>query len=102
MGVLPASFTLYRGTDVYIPLGQWGNPVAESSRGPRSARYWPTQPGVTLAQAQADLDGVMRRLVEVIPKPIGAWAQRSSRSREVGRRCRAESMDLRARSASCC
>ncbi len=68
-GVLPASFTLYRGTDVYVPMGQWNNPALEN----RSAALGlhgigRLKPGVSLAQAQADLDGVMRRLAEAYPE----------------------------------
>ncbi|HXG67359.1 MAG TPA: ABC transporter permease, partial [Blastocatellia bacterium] len=69
VGVLPASFTLYRGTDVYVPMGQWNNPALQS----RSAALGlhgigRLKPGVTLAQAQADLDGIMRRLAEAYPE----------------------------------
>ncbi len=68
IGVLPASFNLYRGTDVYVPIGQWNNPGLQN----RSAALGlhgigRLKPGVTLAQAQADLDGVMRRLAEAYP-----------------------------------
>ncbi len=68
IGVLPASFSLYRGTDVYVPMGQWNNPGLQN----RSAALnlhgiGRLKSGVTLAQAQADLDGVMRRLAEAYP-----------------------------------
>ena len=68
IGVLPPSFTLYRGTDVYVPIGQWNNPALKN----RSAALnlhgiGRLKPGVTLAQAQADMDGVMRRLAELYP-----------------------------------
>ena len=68
VGVLPASFNLYRGTDVYLPIGQWNNPALQN----RSAALGlhgigRLKPGVTLAQAQADLDSVMRRLAETYP-----------------------------------
>jgi predicted permease len=67
-GVLPASFNLYRGTDVYVLIGQWNNPALQN----RSAALGlhgigRLKPGVTLAQAQADLDGVMRRLAALYP-----------------------------------
>ena len=68
IGVLPASFNMYRGTDVYVPMGQWNNPGLQN----RSAALnlhgiGRLKSGVTLAQAQADLDGVMRRLAEAYP-----------------------------------
>ncbi len=68
IGVLPAGFNLYRGTDVYVPIGQWNNSGLQN----RSAALGlhgigRLKPGVTMAQAQADLDGVMRRLAEAYP-----------------------------------
>lgn len=68
IGVLPASFTLFRGTDVYVPMGQWGNRALQSrSAGLGLHGIGRLRAGVTLAQAQADLDGVMRRLAETYP-----------------------------------
>ena len=68
VGVLPASFSLNRGTDVYVLIGQWANPALQN----RSAALnlhgiGRLKPGVTLAQAQADSDRVMRRLAEAYP-----------------------------------
>jgi predicted permease len=69
VGVLPASFTLYRGTDIYVPMGQWGNTALQNRRsGLGLYGIGRLKPGVTLAQAQADLDGVMRRLAEAYPE----------------------------------
>jgi putative ABC transport system permease protein len=69
VGVLPASFTLYRGTDVYVPMGQWPNPALENrSAGLGLQGIGRLRAGVTLAEAQADLDGVMRRLAEAYPE----------------------------------
>jgi predicted permease len=69
VGVLPASFTLYRGTDVYVPMGQWNNSgLQDRSAGLGLRGIGRLKPGVTLAQAQADLDGVMRRLAEAYPE----------------------------------
>lgn len=69
VGVLPASFKLYRDLDVYVPIGQWNTPALQN----RSAALGLSalgrlKPGVTLAQAQADMDGVMRRLAEAYPE----------------------------------
>jgi len=69
VGVLPASFSLYRDTDVYVPMGQWGNSGLQNRGAGLGLRgIGRLKPGVTLAQAQADLDGVMGRLAEVYPE----------------------------------
>lgn len=68
IGVLPANLALYRGADVYVPIGQWNNPALKN----RSAALGlhgigRLKPGVTRAQAQADMDGVMAGLAETYP-----------------------------------
>jgi len=69
VGVLPASFTLYRGTDVYMPIGQWNNSrLQDRSAGLGLRGIGRLRAGVTLAQAQADLDGILRRLAEAYPE----------------------------------
>jgi putative ABC transport system permease protein len=69
VGVLPADFTLYRGTDVYVPMGQWNNAGLQNrSAGLGLQGIGRLKPGATLAQAQADLDGLMRRLAEAYPE----------------------------------
>jgi predicted permease len=69
IGVLPASFTLYRGIDVYAPIGQWNTPALQNRRAALGLHgIGRLKPGVTLAQAQTDLDGVMRRLAEAYPE----------------------------------
>jgi predicted permease len=69
VGVVPASFTLYRGIDVYVPMGQWGNSALQNrSAGLGLYGVGRLKPGVTLAQAQADLDGIMQRLAEAYPE----------------------------------
>jgi predicted permease len=68
VGVLPASFNLYRGADVYAPIGQWNNPALQNRSAALSLHgIGRLKPGVTLAQAQSDLDGVMRRLAAAYP-----------------------------------
>jgi predicted permease len=69
IGVLPASFKLNRGVDVFAPIGQWNTPALQN----RSAALGlhgigRLKPGVTLAQAQSDMDGVMRRLAAAYPE----------------------------------
>lgn len=72
VGVLPASFTLHRGADtnvdVYVPIGQWGTPALQNRNAALALHgIGRLKPGVALAQAQADLEGVMRRLAELYP-----------------------------------
>ena len=68
VGVLPSSFNLYRGIDVYVPIGQWNTPALRNrSAGLGLHGIGRLKPGVTLAQAQADLDGVMHRLAAAYP-----------------------------------
>src|SRR5437773_3571563 len=68
IGVMPASFSLFRGTDVYVPIGQWNSPALKSrSAGLGLHGFGRLKPGVTLEQAQADLSGVMRRLAVTYP-----------------------------------
>lgn len=69
IGVLPRSSGLFRGTDVYVLIGQSSAPALRN----RSAAFGlhgigRLKPGVTIAQAQADLDGVMGRLAEAYPE----------------------------------
>ncbi|HQR39824.1 MAG TPA: ABC transporter permease, partial [Blastocatellia bacterium] len=69
VGVLPASFSLWRTTDVYVPIGQWNNPALRN----RSAALGlhgigRLKPGVTVAQGQADLERVMRDLAVAYPE----------------------------------
>src|SRR6267143_4512725 len=68
VGVIPANFSLFRGTDVYVPIGQWNNPALKV----RSAALGlhgigRLKPGVTIEQAQADLNSVMGRLAATYP-----------------------------------
>jgi predicted permease len=68
VGVLPASFNQYRDTDVYVPIGQWNTPALRN----RSAALGlhgigRLKPGVTIEQAQADMDRVMRNLAVAYP-----------------------------------
>ena len=65
----PRSFSLYRGTDIVCAH----RTVEQSSLQNRSAALGlhgigRLKPGVTLAQAQADLDGVMARLAAAYPE----------------------------------
>jgi predicted permease len=68
VGVIPANFSLFSGTQVYVPIGQWNNPALKR----RSAALGlhgigRMKPGITIEQAQADLNSIMGRLAETYP-----------------------------------
>ncbi len=69
IGVIPASFSLVRDVDVYVPIGQWNSPALKS----RSAALGihgigRLKPGVTLEQGQADLNRIMQELALTYPQ----------------------------------
>ena len=69
VGVIPSSFNLIRNIDLYVPIGQWNNPALRS----RSAALGlhgigRLKPGVSLQQAQADLNRVMKNLTVAYPE----------------------------------
>jgi putative ABC transport system permease protein len=69
VGVIPASFNLLRGVDVYAPIGQWNNPALRSRTAALGLHgVGRLKPGVTIEQAQADLDRVMRDLAGAYPE----------------------------------
>jgi predicted permease len=68
VGVIPATFTLVRGVDVFIPIGQWNSGALKS----RSAALGlhgigRLKPGVTIEQARSDLNRVMADLAVAYP-----------------------------------
>ncbi len=77
IGVIPASFT-FRGTDrsVYVPIGQWSEPMFHDRRIVFSSEMiGRLKPGVTIAEAKADLATVAHNLEMTYPdadKSIGA------------------------------
>jgi predicted permease len=72
-GVIPASFKLqvnnFGAADVYVPIGQWNNPALRN-RGAALGIHGigRLKPGVTLAQAETDLNRVMRDLAAAYPE----------------------------------
>ena len=68
IGVIPATFNLTRGVDVYVPIAQWNSPAMQS-RGAALGIHGigRLKPGVTVAQAQADLDRIMQALAVAYP-----------------------------------
>jgi predicted permease len=69
VGVLPASFNLFSsGVEVYVPIGQWNHPGLRSrAAGLALHGIGRLKPGVTIEQAQADLDRVARGLAATYP-----------------------------------
>ena len=68
-GVIPASFNLTPNVDVYASIAQWNSPAMKR----RSAALGISgigrmKPGVTVAQAQADLDRIMQALAIAYPE----------------------------------
>ncbi len=69
VGVIPAGFTLYgNAREAFIPLGQWADPTFRDrhvSMGMNAIAK--LKPGVTLAQARADMDHVAENLAKAYP-----------------------------------
>ena len=80
IGVIPASFHLaipgFRDREVYVPIGQWtNNLLLTRSAGIGIHGIGRLKPGVSIEQAQADMDAVTRNLAAAYPdadKGIGA------------------------------
>lgn len=69
IGVIPSTFTFYgHDRDVYTPIGQWNDPSFRDRRISVSARViGRLKPGLTFAQAEADMDVVARNLANAYP-----------------------------------
>lgn len=72
IGVIPASFRLtvpgFRQGDVYVPIGQWSNPLLlKRGAGLGIHGVGRLKPGVTLEQAQVDMEAVTRNLATAFP-----------------------------------
>jgi predicted permease len=81
VGVIPASFHISvpsfpDNQEVFVPLGQWNNPLLnQRSAGLGIHGIGRLKPGVTIQQAQVDMDGVTNSLAAAYPdanKGIGA------------------------------
>jgi predicted permease len=70
VGVIPAGFTFYgRDRDVYTPIGQWTDTNFRDRRVDVSSHgVGRLKPGVTLAQAKADMDGIAQNLAAAYPE----------------------------------
>ncbi|SPF41085.1 ABC efflux pump, inner membrane subunit [Candidatus Sulfopaludibacter sp. SbA4] len=69
VGVIPPGFTFYgQDRDIYTPIGQWNDPSFRDRRISVSAHVvGRLKPGVTLAEAKADMDVVARNLAAAFP-----------------------------------
>ena len=70
VGVIPDTFSFYGNMrDVYTPIGQWRDPSFRDRRISVSARaFGRLNPGVTLAQAQAEMVEIARNLAVAYPE----------------------------------
>src|SRR5579864_4638792 len=70
VGVISPGFTFYgQDRDVYTPIGQWNDPSFRDRGVDLSAHaIGRLKPGVTLAQAKADMDGVAQNLAAAYPE----------------------------------
>jgi predicted permease len=69
IGVIPASFTLLRRVEVYVPLGQWNGPALKSRTAALGLHgIGRLKPGVTIDQARSDLNRVMADLANIYPE----------------------------------
>jgi predicted permease len=70
VGVIPADFTFYgHDRDVFTPIGQWNDRSFRDRRIDVSAHViGRLKPGVTLAQAKADMDGIAEHLAAEYPE----------------------------------
>lgn len=80
IGILPAGFELslgsFQNVELYVPLGQWNNPnLMKRGAGLGIHGIGRLKPGVTVAQAKADMESVTQSLAAEYPdedKGIGA------------------------------
>jgi len=70
VGVIPDTFTFYGNMrDVYTPIGQWNDPSFRDRRISVGAHaFGRLNPGVSVAQAQAEIDEVARNLAVAYPE----------------------------------
>ncbi|MGH9743275.1 MAG: ADOP family duplicated permease [Candidatus Acidiferrum sp.] len=71
VGVIPASFDfsgIFRGVEVYVPIGQWGNPLLpKRGAGLGIHGIGRLKPGVTIEQARADMARISSNLAAAYP-----------------------------------
>ncbi len=79
VGVLPAEFQFSPGTEVYAPLAIDWNQRGRANRSNHTLLVvGRLKPGLTLAQAQADMDGIAKRLEQQHPETNSGWGVRTA------------------------
>ena len=69
VGVAPARNPFMSVSEVYVPIGQWNDPTFRDRRvGMGSSAVGRLKPGVSLQQAQADMDSITRNLAAAYPE----------------------------------
>ena len=73
VGILPANFfysgNSFQRSDVYVPIGQWDDPIFRDRRASMGMdAVGRLKPGVTFAQAKADMDALATHLAEQYPE----------------------------------
>jgi len=79
---MPQGFSFPRSAELWIPLNFDVSPEMKQRKAHFLRPIGQTQPGVTLAQAQADTDAVARRLEEQYPDSNTGWNLRLVSLRE--------------------
>jgi len=68
VGVAPGRVQGISASDVYVPIGQWADPTFRDRHiGMGTNAVGRLKPGVTVAQAQADMEAIARGLAEAYP-----------------------------------
>ncbi|MGH9789365.1 MAG: ABC transporter permease [Candidatus Acidiferrales bacterium] len=79
VGVLPGTFRFTPGTEVWGPLAiDWNEPGRADRSNHTLLVVGRLKPGVTLAQAQADLESIAKRLEQQHPQSNGGWGVRTA------------------------
>ncbi|MGH9777491.1 MAG: ABC transporter permease [Candidatus Acidiferrales bacterium] len=79
VGVLPPTFRFTQGTEVWTPLAIDWNQRGRANRSNHTLLVvGRLKPGVTLAQAQADLEGIAQRLEQQYPQSNSGWGVRTA------------------------
>jgi predicted permease len=68
VGVFPGRLPIFSASDIYTPIGQWDDPTFRDRRiGMGTNSIGRLKPGVTFAEARADLDSVAQNLAAAYP-----------------------------------
>lgn len=82
LGVMPKDFSFPAATDIWVPMNFDANPGMKQRKAHFLRPIARLKPGITLAQAQSDLDSVARRLEEQYPDTNTGWNLRLVSLRE--------------------